>query len=156
MPLFDKTLMVTETWSWSQIARDIKKCTYRTRNDEYTRLIAKLTKSFHQNMGFFRCFSINFLSELPSILPLWQYTHTTGRNNFSDVVNDVRRSVKGCSVLAILRAFILGAPHFIGLFHFCFFGEGATLLGRPESGFIRHPHQFKSNWDQLHLIHHAS
>lgn len=103
--------MVAETWSWSQIARNINKCTYRTRKGEYTRFTAKITKSFQQNMGFFKCFSVNLLSLLPSILSLSGSTH---RNNFSDVVNDVmlRRSVKGCSVLAILRGLYIGGATF--------------------------------------------
>lgn len=56
-----------------------------------------------------------------------------------------RRSVKGCSALAILRGlYILGTTRYRPfLFHFG--GEGATVLGRPEFGFIRHPHQFKLN-----------
>lgn len=104
--------MDIETRFWNQIEmNDINKRSYLTRNEEYMRITVSATaKLFCQNMGSFKCFNIDLLSRVTLYTPSLA-VHT--RNNFSDFVNDVmrRRSVKGCSALAILRGlYIRGAP----------------------------------------------
>ncbi len=97
-------------------------------------------------MGFFKRFSVHFLSVLASTPLSGRLTHH--EHNFSDIGNDVmlRRSVKGYSVLAILRGLYIGsATRHLSFSFLLLLSEGATLFGRPESGFIRHPHQFKAN-----------
>lgn len=98
---------------------DINKRTYLTRNEEYMRItVSAIAKLFNQNMGSLKYFNMNLLPLVtlytPSLSGRTQ-TDIHNRNNFSDVVNDVmrRRSVKGCSALAILRGlYIPGETHY--------------------------------------------